>query len=231
MAKKESFFWTSYSDLMTSMFFVMLVLFVLVVALLHRRMSDIDAERKVSAAKLQFIKEVEEATHTIDTTYFEYKPEYKKHVLRIPVHFDDRSSDIDDIDIETQEKLIEAGKAIQKFIEKITGEHPEVQYLLIIEGQASRDSYGRNYELSYERALALKQLWEGNKYNEHRKRWERDEEREDKDRINFGNKCEVVIGGNGDGRLSGTGFMREKNNKLNQRFLIHILPKTSIPEK
>lgn len=231
MAKKESFFWTSYSDLMTSMFFVMLVLFVLVVALLHRRMSDIDAERKATAEQLQVIKEIEEATHTIDTTYFEYHPEHKKHVLNINAHFNERSFNIDDIDKETQDKLMEAGKAIKKFIDKITTEHPEVQYLLIIEGQASRDSYGQNYELSYQRALALKQFWEGNRYNEYRKRWEKDEEREDKDRINFGNKCEVVIGGNGDGRLSGTGFMRETNNRLNQRFLIHILPKTSIPEK
>ena len=36
--KKESFFWTSYSDLMTSLFFIMLVLFILVVVLLHKRM-------------------------------------------------------------------------------------------------------------------------------------------------------------------------------------------------
>ena len=35
--KKESFFWTSYSDLMTSLFFVMLVLFILVIVLLHKR--------------------------------------------------------------------------------------------------------------------------------------------------------------------------------------------------
>ena len=36
--KKESFFWTSYSDLMTSLFFIMLVLFILVIFLLHKRM-------------------------------------------------------------------------------------------------------------------------------------------------------------------------------------------------
>ena len=36
--KKESFFWTSYSDLMTSLFFIMLTLFVLVIVLLHKRM-------------------------------------------------------------------------------------------------------------------------------------------------------------------------------------------------
>lgn len=212
MAKKESFFWTSYSDLMTSMFFVMLVLFVCVIALLHRRMTEIDAERKATTEQLRVIKEIEEATHTIDTMYFEYRPEHKKHVLKIQVQFDKGSADIGDIDSVTQEKLISAGKSIQRFIERITAEHPEVQYLLVVEGQASRDKFSRNYELSYNRALTLKRLWEDNN-------------------IDFGKKCEVVIGGNGDGKLSGTGFMREPIESKNQRFLIHILPKTSIPEK
>ena len=212
MAKKESFFWTSYSDLMTSMFFVMLVLFVCVIALLHRRMTEIDAERKATTEQLRVIKEIEEATHTIDTMYFEYRPEHKKHVLKIQVQFDKGSADIGDIDSVTQEELISAGKSIQRFIERLTAEHPEVQYLLVVEGQASRDKFSRNYELSYNRALTLKRLWEENN-------------------IDFGKKCEVVIGGNGDGKLSGTGFMREPIESKNQRFLIHILPKTSIPEK
>ncbi len=42
--RKESFFWTSYSDLMTSLFFVMLVLFVLVIVLLHKRMEATEAQ-------------------------------------------------------------------------------------------------------------------------------------------------------------------------------------------
>lgn len=212
MAKKESFFWTSYSDLMTSMFFVMLVLFVCVVALLHRRMTEIDAERRATAEQIRVIKEIEEATHTIDTTFFEYRPEHKKHVLKIQVQFERGSADIEDIDEVTQYKLVLAGQSIQKFIDRITKKHPEVQYLLVVEGQASRDNYNKNYELSYNRALTLKKLWEEND-------------------INFGQKCEVVIGGNGDGKLSGTGFMRDKPESKNQRFLIHILPKTSIPEK
>ena len=53
--KKESFFWTSYSDLMTSLFFVMLVLFILVIVLLHKRM-------EATEAQLQEIKKVEQST-------------------------------------------------------------------------------------------------------------------------------------------------------------------------
>ena len=211
MAKKESYFWTSYSDLMTSMFFIMLVLFVLAVALLHRHMDEIDKERRATQEQLRIIEEIEEATKTIDTRYFEYSSEHKKHVLKTKVHFPARQYELQYIDQFTQEELINAGKAIAKSINNITTKYPEVQYILVIEGQASKDNYAQNYELSYNRALTLKILWEQNN-------------------INFGNKCEVVIGGNGDGKLYGTGFMRDPIESNNQRFLIHILPKTSIPK-
>lgn len=211
MAKKESYFWTSYSDLMTSMFFIMLVLFVLAVALLHRHMDEIDKERRATQEQLRIIEEIEEATKTIDTRYFEYSSEHKKHVLKTKVHFPARQYELQYIDQFTQEELINAGKAIAKSINNITTKYPEVQYILVIEGQASKDNYAQNYELSYNRALTLKILWEQNN-------------------ITFGNKCEVVIGGNGDGKLYGTGFMRDSIESNNQRFLIHILPKTSIPK-
>ena len=212
MAKKESYFWTSYSDLMTSMFFIMLVLFVLAIALLHRHMDEIEREKRATQEQLRIIKEIEEATQNIDTTYFDYRPDYKKHVLKIKVHFHEYQSAIEDIDAHTQGKLIHAGEALAESVHVITNKYPEVQYILVIEGQASKDTYSRNYELSYERALTLKKLWDNNN-------------------INFGPKCEVVIGGNGDGKLLGTGFMRENIESENQRFLIHILPKTSIPKK
>ncbi len=205
--KKESFFWTSYSDLMTSMFFVMLVLFVLTIALLHRKMVDIDKDKKTSQAQIDKIKEIEEAVNKIDLTYFEYNKVYKKHILKIMVNFPLGVSDINVIDSHTQNELIEAGRSIQSTLEKISREYPKIQYLLIIEGQASKDNYSRNYELSYERALALRRLWSDNN-------------------IDFGDNCEVLISGSGIG-----GSMRENEERLNQRFLIHIVPKPGIVEE
>lgn len=193
------------------MFFIMLVLFVLAIALLHRHMDEIDKERRATQEQLRIIEEIEEATKTIDTRYFEYSPEHKKHVLTTKVHFPAEKHELHYIDQFTQRELINAGKAIANSISNITQKYPEVQYILVIEGQASKDNYAQNYELSYNRALTLKILWEQNN-------------------INFGNKCEVVIGGNGDGKLYGTGFMRDPIESNNQRFLIHILPKTSIPK-
>lgn len=197
--KKESFFWTSYSDLMTSLFFVMMVLFVLVIVLLHKRM-------EATETQLQEIKKVEESTKDLSKDYFEYRPEYKKYVLNIQVRYPAGKSDLNDItasdkDIQL-EKLAKAGEEIQDFLKK----HSENQYVLIIEGQASKDNYLFNYELSYQRALALMRYWI-----------------EDKG-ITFGNNCEILISGSGDGRLD-THSMRESVETENQRFLIHILPK------
>lgn len=202
--KKESFFWTSYSDLMTSLFFVMLVLFILVIVLLHNKMVDIESERKATQAQIDKIVEIEEAVNKIDPTYFEYNDVYKKHIMKIKVNFPTGISNMNSVDYDTKRQLVEAGKSIQNLFEKISKEYSNIQYLLIIEGQASNDNYSQNYELSYERALALRRLWENNQ-------------------IYFGDNCEVLISGSGTG-----GSMREDREYLNQRFLIHIVPKPGV---
>lgn len=196
--KKESFFWTSYSDLMTSLFFVMLVLFVLVIALLHKKIS----EQALKLEEFEKIEEIKQSLNNIDSTYFAYNPDYKKHILKIRVNFPTGKSDISNIDNNTLQALEKAGKAVKKQIDEITKTNPEIQYLLIIEGQASNDNFTQNYELSYERALALSRFWQDSS-------------------IDFGKNCEVLISGSGTG-----GSMRDSIEKNNQRFLIHIIPKT-----
>ena len=70
--KKESFFWTSYSDLMTNLFFVMLMLFILAIALLHREVVKIGKERDATKEQLAKIEELERSIEHIDAQYFEY---------------------------------------------------------------------------------------------------------------------------------------------------------------
>jgi outer membrane protein OmpA-like peptidoglycan-associated protein len=209
--KKESFFWTSYSDLMTSLFFVMLVLFVLVIVLLHNKINEqaveLEKYRMVDLAQYQMIKDVEKANENIDKKYFEYNANHKKHVLKINVNFPVGKSDMNTIDENTQQQLKNAGNTIKKQINEMQQKYPNIQYLLIIEGQASKDKYAHNYELSYERALALSRFWQ----NSH---------------IDFGKNCEVLISGSGIG-----GSMRSTIESHNQRFLIHIIPKTGEIEK
>ena len=205
---KESYFWTSYSDLMTSLFFIMLVLFVLVLVLLHRRMEITEKQKDEIEKKLEEIRKVEESTKDLSESneYFIYRPEYKKYVLNFSVEYPVGEQNISNIIAEDKayvlEKLYMAGKEIQEFLVK----HNEYKYILIIEGQASKDSYALNYQLSYERALGLMKYWIQDKG------------------LSFGDNCEIQISGSGDGVLD-THSMREANEQNNQRFLIHILPK------
>ena len=199
---KESFFWTSYSDLMTSLFIIMLVLFVLVIVLLHKRM-------EATINELAEIKKVEASTRDLEGKYFSYNKEYEKFILNIDCQFLVRQYDINLLDQSTRDKLMDAGKQVKDFLER----HSENQYLVIVEGQASANSAAWtefNYNLSYQRALSLIKFWATNP------------------NVKFSSKnCELQIAGSGDGRLSAK-TMRDPVNEKNQRFLIYIIPKNII---
>jgi hypothetical protein len=196
--KKESFFWTSYSDLMTSLFFIMLALFVLSVIYLQN-------QYKATRDTLKKIQNIENATKNLDTTYYQYNYQYKKHILKIKVNFAAAKSNVEDLDDMTKQKLIEAGKELSYFIDKTVNNYPGVQYVLVIEGQASKDSYKYNYGLSYARALSLKLFWEENS-------------------IEFLHNTEVLIAGSGTG-----GVPRDSTIETNnQRFIISIFPKPGL---
>lgn len=211
--KKESYFWTSFSDLMTSLFFVMLVLFVLTVALLHKRMVEIENEGNATKAKLDKIKEIEESIKNINSEYFEYDSLFKRHTLKnIDVSFQTGSSKINDIPQNQLTRLLEVGRSIRSFVDYVTSKNSNVKYLLIIEGQSSKDDYPKNYELSYERSLALVKYWSRNHV------------------VFDSNNCEVIISGSGQAspfRVSPD----IAGNKANQRFVIHIIPKPGIIEE
>lgn len=227
--KNKSFFWASYADLMTSLFFVMLTLFILTIVLLQRQMKkaeiakkeaitlrekaekgmkEIERIKEATEAEMNKIKEIQNAIQNIDSTYFTYNKEHKKHILNIDVEFQTNSADINNINFDTRVQLLNAGDVIQNFIDEACQKYA-IQYLLIIEGQASKDGYVRNNELSYERGLSLLKFWE-------------------KNGIHFNPKqCEVIVAGSGqDGSLRIQPDIA--GNVKNQRFLIHILPKPGL---
>ena len=208
--KRESFFWTSYSDLMTSLFFIMLTLFVLAIALLHREVVQIGKERDATEAELEKINEIRTAVQSIDSTYFSYDPAYKKHILKTEVKFKTGSSNINDLDQATQKELLAVRDTIKSFLDDLIEKDRNASYLLIIEGQASKDNYSLNNQLSYDRALSLFKFWFPN---------------QKETTLQFYNlPCEVVI--------AGAGYMegkpRAEKNADNQRFLIQIIPKPGI---
>ena len=208
IVKNRSFFGASYADLMTSLFFVMLALFILTVLMLQKQMKEIEIVKEATEAEMDKIREIQDAISNIDSTFFAYNKEHKKHVLKISVEFEKEKSDIYYINDEIRQQLLNAGKAIKRFIQDACRKY-NAQYLLIIEGQASKDDYKYNYRLSYERALALFQYWEENGV------------------VFDSEQCEVIISGSGQ---NGTLRVQPdvKGNVKNQRFLIHILPKPGI---
>lgn len=208
--KRESFFWTSYSDLMTSLFFIMLTLFVLAIALLHREVVQIGKDKEATEAELQKINEIRTAVQSIDSTYFSYDPSYKKHILKTKVKFNKGSANINDLDQATKNELLAVRDRIKDFLDDLMAKDRDASYLLIIEGQASKDNYSLNNQLSYDRALSLFKFWFPN---------------QKETTLQFYNlPCEVVI--------AGAGYMEGKpraiRNEDNQRFLIQIIPKPGI---
>jgi outer membrane protein OmpA-like peptidoglycan-associated protein len=107
--------------------------------------------------------------------------------------------------------LLEVGRSINEFVYDAVKSIPEIKYLLIVEGQSSRDRYIRNHELSYERALALYRYWKSNG-------------------IEFDPvHCEVIISGSGQ-ESPFRNLPDISSNKANQRFVIHVIPSNGIIE-
>lgn len=208
--KKESFFWTSYSDLMTSLFFVMLLLFILTIILLHKRMVQAQQGEAATKAQLEKITELERSIQNINADYFDYNDEYKTHILKTEVYFQPRSSKISDLTPEARKELEAVRDTLKASLESFVKDNPDASYLLIIEGQASKDSYSYNNQLSYERALSLFKFWFPNQ-SEANLRF-------------FDLPCEVIIAGAG----CMEGKPRAEGNLENQRFLIRILPKPGL---
>ena len=200
--KKESFFWTSYSDMMTSLFFIMLVLFVLAIGLLAHSLVAKQSE-------LDNIKKIQQSTEELNSNGdFEYNKKYKKYVLKVPVFFPETKSDFKYLKPDVLKSLDRVGDELVNFFKR----HKGNEYLLIIEGLASRNSIKQmdlNYEYSFLRAKNLMKFWLMEKHKD------------------FGSNCEVQIAGSGDGRLN-VNILSAHNNpysKENQRFLIYIIPK------
>ena len=144
-------FWPGYADLMTSLFFVMLVLYVLTVVALQY-------QQQATREELRKIKEVQNATKQLDPAYFQYQPLYKRFALIRQIQFKANQSAIPDDD---KPYLRGVGISVKRLIDRLQSKYrnQNIKYLIVIEGMASRDAYRLNDQLSYERALALRRFW------------------------------------------------------------------------
>lgn len=204
--KKSSFFWIGLSDLMTSLFFMMLILYVVTFIKLKLDQGKMVKELE----KLKEIENVEKALSTLDSTYYVFDETNKRYKLNVDATFPGNISDINSLSANVREQLLGAGRDLYNKIDDLTKKNKEIEYLLVIEGNTERYNNNWNripdtgYKLSYERALALFNFWKENSidFNE------------------IKGQCEVIIAGSGY-----FGQSREEFEPNNKRFSIQVTSK------
>lgn len=200
--KGSGFFWPSFTDLMTSLFFIMLVLYVLT----YLKLTN---QQRVTEQQLREIKRVQEAVKALPSEYFIYDPLNQRYKLNLNVNFSSNSSNINDLNETVLDDLLEAGKSISSLLNQLNKTNSKVSYLLIVEGNTQRsfDNYIKmpdvGYKLSYQRALALVNYWQNNGLD-----------------FKEISNCELMIVGSGY-----FGKARETNEDENRKFTIQITPK------
>ena len=218
MRKRQtgSHFWPSYSDLMTSLFFLMLVMFVLTIISLRNTILEAERLRQVSEEQLRNVQQIQEAVNQLPVDYFEEDTTNKRWILKKTYSPNFRAADFDIRVLNDTTRLIEVGYSLMGVIKQLNNmkEDPkykdmDITYLVVIEGMASKDSYYDNDALSYKRALSLYYLWKRNDISFEK------------------SQCEVQISGSGirgRGRFNDDGESPEDEVK-NQRIIIQIVPK------
>lgn len=227
--KGESFFWTSFSDLMTSLFFIMLVLYVLTYIMLKKKENELVNTVEDLKHKLEVYDLVEQNLRPLkqDTLLFRYEEDYKRFTLAFDVSFELGKFEIEQGDLKnyavTASKIRSVGTQLQKTIDnlamnKATNPAMEnVSYLVIISGYASHllsGTQSSDYDLSYHRAYSLWAYWKSIGIDFEASKYE--------------GLIDLQIAGNGWGGVGR--FERDPQNfmeseKKNQRFIIQIVPK------
>jgi|SRR5690554_180790 len=228
MSKKNKgdFFWVGYSDLMTTLFFVMLVLFVLTVVHLKMEQVNLEREREQIIAKvedLEKIVQLEEQFKPLEKDgNFIYLEECRKFVARSLRGVEIFEPGKTVILKEHIAATLEVGKTIESFLDDLQKTNEDFSYLLVIEGNMANTfdkKYSKDdingYKISYERALAVYNLWQNNGITFRK------------------NNVEVLISGSGynglcrENRATGDYDAREDVEAYNKRFSIQIIPKVT----
>jgi hypothetical protein len=214
---RNDFFWPSFTDLMTSLFFIMLVLFVL-------KKIELEKQIKVAKNKVKIIETVEANLKPLktDNELFTYEEDFNRFKLAFNVKFKaNKHRILLDTDLEnpiqTRAKIKNAGLKLKQVIDQLKKNKDNdstlsnVSYIIVIAGYASKDlntkTMVHNYNLSYLRALNLWAYW---KYNVG----------VDFESPEYKGLIDLQIAGNGWG-----GVGRSEQETENQRFLIQIFPK------
>jgi len=220
--KQKDPFWTSYSDLMTSLFFVMLVLFIICLVKVGGMNGELRRAYKEAIADKQDLENIlrleDQFKVLSESSSLEYdsirKMFYAKDFQEKEIFY----SNDDKIKPEYLGIVDTVGNDILQILQSLN-ENENFNYQMVIEGNAAikwqnlkSGNYNPDnvemYHLSYNRALALYLYWKSKgidfrKYN-----------------------TEVIIAGSGFNGIN-------RDNKVedyNKRFIIQIIPKINRPK-
>jgi hypothetical protein len=239
--KKANFFWVSFSDLMMSLFFIMLVLSAISFVLFTTKTKQLeetilelnrkDSLIQIQAKKYQIIESVESNLEPLKrkSELFYYEEKFKRYKLAFDIQFREARVRINEKDVknfaETSEKIKKVGLELKSVVEgliKKREEEPEkykdISYLIVVAGSASKlpdDNPDKNYMFSYNRAYNLYKYW-------------RDSLEINFDAPEYHDFIEFQIAGNGEGgvgRYPNNPANDYKSERRNQTFLINIIPK------
>ena len=204
--KHKDFFWMSFSDLMTSLFFVVLVLYVLTYVMLKKEQNKLEIENEKLNQILQLEQQFKPLQNDDDFIYLQDCKKYISKELTKAEIFEPNKTIILE---KYKSSTINVGQKLENLLNDLNKKNTDFSYLIIIEGNMAntwdkkRDkNSSRGYIISYQRALAVYNLWNENnidlrKYN-----------------------SEILISGSGY-----NGLCRDKVEDYNKRFSIQIIPK------
>lgn len=213
MKKNSNLFWISFSDIMTALFFIMLILFVVSAGFFKAELN----RSNVLQEEREELRSIQEALGSLDETYFLFDEENKRYMLDVPVVFNPSEADIDVVRDKVLDELYSAGMSLYTRIDSLLSVNEQAHLLLVIEGNTQR--YANNWEispdagyrLSYDRALALYNYWRSNNLDFRVLTKKHDE------------RFELIIAGSGYFGLS-----REEDETLNRRFTLQITSKYTL---
>lgn len=230
--KRKDFFWPSYVDLMTALFAIVLVLFVLTYFKLNKVITSIKERTELLTKDSILLSNLKANLKLFETDkdIFLYDTVYNRIQLAFDIkykmgyqYYQINSNDIESNYNLTTEKLDSLGIKLVRIISKFQYQKStdasmkDISYLMVISGSASSwgDEY-ENYLLSYKRALSLYKYWKQNLNI-------------DFDSPKYHNIIELQIAGIGIGGVGRYNYPYRSNNNLeekkNQRFIIYITPK------
>lgn len=248
MNGRNSSFWPSYVDIMTTLFAIMLILFAVSFSrfkIKEQELSENNNKLRILLENYKSIISIYSTVGSIDSTeYFGYNEEYLKHMFQINVEYQTKEYDITSkLKLDATDKakadvirtqIVKAGLLVKNNIQELNRSIPQsednnIKFLIVIEGQSSKVRFNdsdwlNNYTLSYLRARYLNEFWKQNG-------------------IDFASipRCELLISGSGEEGVpreipnekalkdrfpNSRDYIREwiSIEEKNQRFLINIVP-------